>query len=37
MSLIGKALAVRNLAPPVPMGGSGFYKIPSLADVGDND
>jgi HK97 family phage portal protein len=29
-SLIGKALALRNAAP-VPMGGSGFYKLPGLA------
>ena len=29
-SLIGRALALRNAAP-VPMGGSGFYKLPGLA------
>jgi HK97 family phage portal protein len=35
-SLIGKALAVRN-STPVPMGGSGFYKVPGLATVSGDD
>ena len=36
-SLIGKALALRNQGTPVPMGGSGFYKVPSLATVSGDD
>jgi HK97 family phage portal protein len=36
-SLIGKALAVRNQGPPVPISGSGFYGLSSLALGGAGD
>lgn len=38
MSLIGKALALRDQAPPVPLGDiSGFYKLPGLAMNSNQD
>lgn len=38
MSLIGKALGLRNQLPPVPLGDvSGFYKLPGLAMNSNQD